>query len=512
MSKAFKRVAVSVALAVLVVVLSACSMQGAGSLPASSDSAGAGSSSASAAVESSGTEPAASSGLATPATAGALHVEGTRLVGEHGEAVQLKGASTHGLAWFPAYVNDALFGELRTEWGANVVRLAMYTAESGGYCADGDQAALRKLVDDGVRFATDNDLYVIIDWHILSDNDPNMHADEAEVFFAEVSATYTDHDNVLYEICNEPNGGTTWASVKAYAERIVPVIRANDSDAVIIVGTPTWSQDVDAAAADPLAFDNVMYALHFYAATHKEDLRAKATSALDAGLPLFVSEFGICDASGNGAIDETQADAWVSLLDERGVSYVMWNLSNKAESSAMFKATCDKVSGFADDDLSQAGTWLKRTLAGKGSATASGVEEQASGDAASSNAAGQSSSGAAPAASASASPVVGAESPAHTSGNFEYRATLRTSWESNGESFFLYDLAIVNNGVDTASWSIDLPFNGTFALSDSWNGTFQAEGNTLHVSNVDYNGAVTSGGSVADVGFIVSGAPTLALQ
>lgn len=436
-------------------------------------------------------------------------MEGTRLVGEHGEAVQLKGASTHGLAWFPAYVNDALFGELHTEWGANVVRLAMYTAESGGYCADGDQAALRKLVDDGVRFATDNDLYVIVDWHMLSDNDPNMHADEAEAFFAEVSAAYADHDNVLYEICNEPNGGTTWASVKAYAERVIPVIRANDPDAIVIVGTPTWSQDVDAAAADPLAFDNVMYALHFYAATHKEDLRAKATAALDAGLPLFVSEFGICDASGNGAIDEVQADAWVSLLDERGVSYVMWNLSNKAESSAMFKATCDKISGFADDDLSQAGMWLRRTLAGEGGTSASSAMGQASGDGAPSNAADRPSGDAASAGTAS---VDGAELPVRTSGNFEYRATLRTTWESNGESYFLYDLVIVNDGEAASSWAIDVPFSGAFTLSDSWNGAFLAEGNNLHISNTDYNGAVASGGSIADVGFIVSGPASLALE
>ncbi len=290
-------------------------------------------------------------------------MEGTQLVDEDGSAVQLRGASTHGLAWFPAYVNDALFGELRSDWGANVVRLAMYTAESGGYCTDGDKAKLRQLVDDGVRYATDNDLYVIVDWHILSDNNPAMHADEAEAFFRDVSAAYADHNNVLYEICNEPNGATTWSDVKGYAERIIPVIRANDPDAVVVVGTPTWSQDVDAAAADLLGFKNVMYALHFYAATHKDDLRAKATKAFDARLPLFVTEFGICDPSGNGAIDEAQADTWIAFLDEKGISYVMWNLSNKAESSAMFKATCDKASGFEDSDLSQAGAWLKRTLA-----------------------------------------------------------------------------------------------------------------------------------------------------
>ena len=79
---------------------------------------------------------------------------------------------------------------------------------------------------------------------------------------------------------------------------------------MILVGTPNWSQDVDQAALSPVSKKyrkNVMYTLHFYAATHKEWLRDKAQAALDKGLPLFVSEFSICDASGNGGLDKAEA-------------------------------------------------------------------------------------------------------------------------------------------------------------------------------------------------------------
>ncbi|MBR3224450.1 MAG: cellulase family glycosylhydrolase [Atopobiaceae bacterium] len=293
-----------------------------------------------------------------------LRVEGTRLVNNEGKTVQLKGISTHGLSWFPQYVNAELFGELARDWGANTVRLAMYTAESGGYCTDGNKEQLRQLVLDGVGYATDAGLYAIVDWHILSDNNPLDHADEAQEFFANVSAALADHTNVLYEICNEPNGSTSWADVKAYAERIIPVIRANNPDAVILVGTPEWSQRIDQAAADPLADKNVMYTLHFYAATHKDDLRNRLREVHASGLPVFVSEFGICDASGNGDIDEQSAAAWIDAMDELGVSYVMWNLSNKDESSSAISAACSKVSGFVDDDLSFAGRWLRATLLG----------------------------------------------------------------------------------------------------------------------------------------------------
>lgn len=306
--------------------------------------------------------------LATPSTSGALQVIGSQLCDANGKAVQLRGVSTHGLAWFPQYVNQELFDEMREDWGANVVRLAMYTAESGGYCTDGDRDELCALVRDGVSCASKADLYIIVDWHILSDGNPLQNANAAEDFFARMSSELAENDNVIYEICNEPNGGTSWTDIKAYAERIIPIIRANDPDAVIIVGTPTWSQEVDKAANEPLDEGNVMYALHFYAATHQQDLRDRMAAAVEGGLPVFVSEFGICDASGSGSIDYESADAWVQLMDDLDVSYVCWNLSNKDEASALFKPDCDKVAGFTTNDLSAEGLWLWDVLHGEGAA------------------------------------------------------------------------------------------------------------------------------------------------
>lgn len=289
----------------------------------------------------------------------ALHVEGTTLKNAAGQPVQLRGFSTHGLAWFPQYVNRDLFGQLKSDFGANVVRLAMYTSEYGGYCSGGDREQLKQLVRDGVEYATELGMYVIVDWHILSDGNPATYQADAKDFLGQMSREFADHDNVIYEICNEPNGGTTWAQIKAYAEDVIPVIRQN-TDALILVGTPNWSQFVGDAAADPIkGQENIMYTLHFYAATHKDDLRNAMTSALDAGLPIFVSEFGICDASGNGGIDRDSASAWLKLMNDRGVSYVAWNLSNKAETSAIFRSDCQKTSGFGEGDYSESGLWLK---------------------------------------------------------------------------------------------------------------------------------------------------------
>ena len=306
----------------------------------------------------------------TPVQAhGQLSVSGTQIVDQKGQAFQLRGVSTHGINWDVGrpYVNQAAFQTLRDDWGANVVRLAMYTDENGGYCTDGNREQLKQLVSDGVEYATELGMYVIIDWHILHDQDPTVYQGEAEDFFAEMSAKYAKYDNVIYEICNEPNGGATWdGSVKPYAETIIPIIRKNDKDAIIIVGTPTWSQDVDAAADNPITGQtNIMYAIHFYAATHTDGIRSKVSYALDKGLPVFVSEFSICDASGNGSNDYDQAAKWFDLIDENQLSYCSWSLSNKAETSALISSGCSKTSGWSEDDLSETGKWIRDQILGK---------------------------------------------------------------------------------------------------------------------------------------------------
>lgn len=445
---------------------------------------------------------------------GALQVIGTQLCDSNGNAVQLRGISTHGLAWFPDYVNAELFRELHDEWKANVVRLAMYTAEYGGYCSGGDQKKLKQLISDGVQYATDNDMYVIIDWHILSDGDPNTHKEDAKAFFTEMSEAYSGYDNVLYEICNEPNGGTSWSSIKSYAEEIIPVIRENDEDAVILVGTPNWSQYVDQAAADPItAYSNIMYTLHFYAATHTDGLRSTMAAAIDAGLPVFVSEYGICDASGNGAIDEKQANAWVELMDRYGVSYVAWNLSNKNETSAVFKNSCGKLSGFTQEDLSSSGRWLYDMLTGKGAGMTSGDSRQeASAGTGNGNAQGGQSENRSESSNQGNDTNVGSQESAEQNvqsrgdGELQTELQLANSWESEGKTFYQYSLTISNQSQDAVDgWRAVIAFSGEFSLSDAWCGTYSANGNQLEITPVDYNARLESGATTGDIGFIVSG-------
>ena len=303
-------------------------------------------------------------GRARPSSCGRLQVKDGKLCSEKGEPVMLRGVSTNGLITSESFLNEELFRELSAEDGVNLIRLAMYTYGVGivGYCTKGDKERHKQDIEKGVEYAAKHDMYVLIDWHILSDGDPNTYLDEAKAFFAEMAEKYSGRSNVLYEICNEPNN-VDWLAVKRYAEQVIPVIREKDPKAVIIVGNPEWSKDLYSVAADPLNFDNILYTLHFYAASHGQNYRDMTKELSEKGLPIFVSEFGVTAASGGLPRDLESADRWIELLEEENISYCLWSFSNVAEACSAVRSSVLKYHGYEREDFTDTGLWLLDTLA-----------------------------------------------------------------------------------------------------------------------------------------------------
>jgi len=265
------------------------------------------------------------------------------------------------------FLNKTAFQNLRDEWGVNMVRLVSYVTQ-GGY-TQGSKDKLDKHIQKGVSNLTELGMYAIIDWHVHAEN-PNDKKSEAIQFFDTYSKKYKDQSNIIYEICNEPTG-TPWNQIRPYAVDVVNTIRANDPDAIIVVGTNTWSQDVDEVATNGGKIDdpNVMYTIHFYSGSHGESLREKVRTALKAGTPVFCTEFGVCDASGNGGFNLEEADRWIDFFEENGISYCCWSLSKKNESASMLSPECNKVNGFTNADLGATGAWLINTYRSRGGET-----------------------------------------------------------------------------------------------------------------------------------------------
>ncbi len=285
---------------------------------------------------------------------GRLKVIGTKLCNEKGEPVQLKGMSTHGISWFPRYTNAAALQTLK-DYGANVIRLAVYSEQNDSYTYAKEENL--NYLYNAVENALSINMYAIVDWHVLQEETPLTYKAQAKEFFQEVSSHYGNEPGIIYEICNEPNGATTWDEIVSYANEIIPVIRQNAPDAIIIVGTPDFSFDVQDVLNNPLNYSNIMYTFHNYVDvtyTSTEDMNWMQKK-LQLDIPIFVTEWGITDNGTNSALYEDRAMKFVDFMEQNNISWCMWSISNKDEIYSMLKTSCNKYSGWTEADLTFSG-------------------------------------------------------------------------------------------------------------------------------------------------------------
>jgi endoglucanase len=295
---------------------------------------------------------------------GALRVSGNKIVNKNNQAVSFSGPSYFwsNTGWgAERFYNASVVNYFRSNWNAGIIRAAMGVDESGGYRSDASNKTRVKTIVDA---ATAAGMYVIIDWHT---HHAESYQQDAVNFFKEMAQTYGTRDNVIYEIYNEPLAVSWSGTIKPYAQAVISAIRAIDPDNIIVVGTPNWSQDVDAAANDPITgYSNIAYTLHFYAATHKGDLRAKASTALSKGLALMVTEWGTCTASGSGDIDQPSTNEWVSFMKANGISNCNWSISDKNESASILNGGVSSTGAWSDNDLTASGKIVKGIVSGWG--------------------------------------------------------------------------------------------------------------------------------------------------
>ncbi|MGN0145309.1 MAG: cellulase family glycosylhydrolase [Clostridium sp.] len=412
-----------------------------------------------------------------------LKIVGSQLCDSDGKPIQLKGMSSHGLQWYGDYMTYDNMKYLRDDWGANVIRAAMYT-DQDGYISNPE--ATKEKVKRIVQDAIDLDMYVIIDWHILYDNNPNTYKIQAKSFFEEMAELYGNYPNVIYEICNEPNGDVTWSGdIKPYAEFLIPYIRAIDPDNIIIVGTSSWSQDVDIAANDPLSYPNIMYACHFYSGTNGDYLRNKIDTALSKNAAVFVSEWGTSAASGNDGIYLDEAQVWIDYMNDKKISWCNWSLCDKDESSAALKPGTSPTKGLTDSDLSPSGLFVKKSMSTSNMDTTD--SEETAPDKTDSNAQG-------------------------TSNNTNAPVTITYKVENDWNNGATINVTIKNNGTTSINgWTLSWKQPENQTIREMWNGAYTKSNSTIFVNNLDYNSTIPANGGTQTLGFNInySGANTI---
>lgn len=289
---------------------------------------------------------------------GRLKVADGQLQNEAGEAIQLKGASSMWLNWEDDGYAESLTALrwMRNNWNLKVIRAAMGVEPDNAYLAFPDVAKdqVYRVVDNAIQAG----VYVIIDYHAH-----NAHENQAAAvgFFSEVAAKYAGVPNVIYEPFNEPIQ-VAWPDLKKYHEAVIAAIREHDQEAVIILGTPNYSQNVEIAAQDPVTTTtNLMYTLHYYACTHTAWLRQKGDAALGAGLALFVTEWGATHADGglDGIVCEEEAQLWDDWMNIRNISWSAWKLDGCTDSSCLLQGGAPVDGGWTNQYLQGHGLFVR---------------------------------------------------------------------------------------------------------------------------------------------------------
>lgn len=291
---------------------------------------------------------------------GALTIAGNRIIDQHGAPPQLRGVSFSWSIWGgQKYYNTDVVDWLVDDFNVSLLRLSMAIEPAGGYLENPDeQLALIHTVSE---HAIQRGVYVLIDWH---DHNADKNLAEAKAFFQEMARRYTGIPNVIYEIWNEPER-QSWPVIKAYSEEVIDAIREHDPDNLIVVGSPRWDQDVDVAALDPITGrHNLVYSFHFYASDpyHQDALRQKAETAMERGLPLFVTEWGVGESNGDGVFDRDKTARWMEWMEQHQLSWANWNLTDKEETTALVRPGASARGKWKTDELTEAGRYVREQL------------------------------------------------------------------------------------------------------------------------------------------------------
>lgn len=287
---------------------------------------------------------------------GQLSVQGTQSVDKNNSPIVLRGMSFGWHSMWPRFYNEKAVNWLKKDFNCNVVRAAM-GIELGDMSYINEPRFSKDKIEAVINGAIKSDIYVIIDWH-----SHNINLNEAVAFFAEISKKYSKYSNIIYEIFNEPDY-ETWPEIKAYAEEVIKVIRENDPKNIILIGSPHWDQDVNLPAADPIiGYDNLMYTMHFYAATHGKELRDRTDEAIKNGLPIFISESAGMEATGDGPLDRKAWQEYIDWMESRKLSWITWSVSDKEETCSILQKSASSEGNWREKDLKESGILVRQFL------------------------------------------------------------------------------------------------------------------------------------------------------
>jgi aryl-phospho-beta-D-glucosidase BglC (GH1 family) len=242
------------------------------------------------------------------------------------------------------------YHEAAKSWGANIIR---YPVHPAAWRIRGKESYL-KLLDQGVGWARETGLYVIIDWHSMGnlcaglfapgyselypDRLYNTTQQETLEFWTTMAKHFAGDATVaFFELFNEPAlggklGDCSWGQWRELMEQIIVAIRANGGTAVPLVAGFNYGYDLTPVVTAPIRAEGIGYVSHPYPMKRKapwEDQWTKDWGFVAEKYPVFATEVGFCSADDKKAHipvigDETYGDALTAYCAKKGISYSVW--------------------------------------------------------------------------------------------------------------------------------------------------------------------------------------------
>jgi len=291
----------------------------------------------------------------------ALHVEGSRLKTNDGNTVRLQGVNVASLEWSNTgeqvleSVRVAIYG-----WNSNTIRLPLSQDRWFGEMErqnDGGRL-YRLIVDEVVRYISENGCYVIIDLHNFAIEGqarqihsipeiydmPNMKSID---FWKDVAARYANDPAVFFDLYNEPHdvswnvwkfGGrvTTRLMVEATynspgMQGLLDVVRTTGAENIVIAGGLEWGYDLrgipEYALDDP--YGNIVYGTHIYPwKSNEEDWDGRVGHVIGK-YPILVGEVG-CEPDEKLSLTWPGYDPYtwsvevLSYINKHGLNWTAW--------------------------------------------------------------------------------------------------------------------------------------------------------------------------------------------
>ena len=273
-----------------------------------------------------------------------ISVKGNTFSTEEGTPIVFRGldASDPDKLEKDGHWNADYFKQMK-EWGATITRFPVHPK---AWRERGKDAYI-ELMDKGIKWAEENGIYVIIDWHSIGNLKDNKYfmpmyettMEETLDFWKTMAEKYKGNNTVaFFEIFNEPTtyngqlGECTWHEWKVIMEKMISVIRENGCEAIPLVAGFNWGYDLSPLKENPIAAEGIGYVSHPYPQKREKPWEPQWTD--DWGFaaekyPLILTEMGFCGPDDEGAhvpviSDESYGDAITKYADERGISYTVW--------------------------------------------------------------------------------------------------------------------------------------------------------------------------------------------